>query len=77
MASHKVYTYIVNAVKCGRLKEPFTKDDFRKVCPEFGRGTYKAFLWKHRVGNPSGETELFIKVMPGQFKLVKPLKHGL
>ena len=77
MARYKVYTCIVKAVKSGRLKEPFTRDDFKKVCPDFGRGTYNAFLWKHSLENSGGETELFIKVSPGKFKLVKPFKYGL
>ena len=51
MENHKVYTCIVKVVKNGNLKEPFTTDDFRKACPNFARGTYNAFLWKHRVGN--------------------------
>ena len=40
MSDHKVYTSIVNAVKTGRLKEPFTNDDFKIACPGFGKGTY-------------------------------------
>jgi len=77
MARYKVYTCIVKAVKSGRLKEPFTRDDFKKACPDFGRGTYNTFLWKHSLGNSGGETELFIKVSHGKFKLVKPFKYGL
>jgi len=77
MARYKVYTCIVKAVKSGRLKEPFTRDDFKKSCPDFGRETYNAFLWKHSLENSGGETELFIKVSPGKFKLVKPFKYGL
>ncbi len=42
-----------------------------------GSGTYNAFLWKHRVGNPGGKTELFVKVSPGKFALKRPLKYGL
>ena len=35
MESHKVYTCIVEAVKIGKLKEPFTTDDFKtakRIC---------------------------------------------
>ena len=56
MQKHLVYTCIVNAVKSGRLKETITKDDFRKVCPNFAEGTYNTFLWKHRAGNPGGNS---------------------
>ena len=75
MARHRVYICIVKAVKSGKLKEPFTKNDFRCVCPNFGEGTYNAFLYKHR-GN-SKNTELFEKVSPGKFRLVRPFKYDL
>ncbi len=77
MPRHRGYSCIVKAVKSGTLKEPFTKKDFRKACPNFGEGTYNAFLWKHRVGNHDGKTELFRKIAPGKFELVRPLKYGL
>ena len=77
MEKHKVYSCIITAVKIGTLIEPFTKDDFRKACPNFGEGTYNAFLDKHRLGNPSDNTELFEKVAPGKFKLIRPFKYGL
>lgn len=35
MASHKVYRAIVDAVRTGVLKEPFTRKDFRRSCPGF------------------------------------------
>jgi len=65
MANHRVYSAIVYAVKSGRLKEPFSREDFRKACPSFGEGTYTAFLDKHRRGNPRGNSELFERVAPG------------
>lgn len=77
MAGYKVYRCIVEAVKRGKLKEPFTRDAFRKACPNFGEGTYRAFLDKHRVGNPGKNSELFEKVPSGEFILVRPLKYGL
>ena len=77
MPSHKIYSSIVEAVQNGKLEESFTKDDFRKACPDFTEGTYNVFLKKHRVGNPGGNTELFKEVSPGKFELVKPFKYGL
>ena len=74
---HRIYRSIVNAVKTRRLKEPFTRDDFRKSCPGFGEGTYNAFLYKHRKGNLGGNSELFELVSPGKFKLIRPIKYGL
>ena len=72
-----MYKSIVEAVKSGRLDEPFTRDDFRRACPGFGEGTYTAFLSKHRVGNQGGNSELFVKVSLGLFKLSRPLKYDL
>lgn len=74
--THEVYKSIVEAVKKGRLREPFSAEDFRRACPRWGEGTYQAFLHKHRKGNPGGESELFEKIAPGQFKLLRPFKYG-
>jgi hypothetical protein len=77
MSEHAVYRRIVCEVKNGMLKEPFTVADFQKKCPGFGRGTYRAFLYKHRVGNPGKKTELFGLVGPGKFKVIRPFKYSL
>lgn len=77
MANHKVYSAIVQAVKKGVLNEPFTQDDFRRACPGLGEGTYNAFLYKHRKGNPGGATDLFDLVGPGKFRLLRPFRYGL
>ena len=75
--SHKVYKAIVEAIRSASLKEPFAQGDFREQCPGFGQGTYNAFLYKHRVGNPGGKSELFELVNSGSFKCVRPFKYGL
>ena len=75
--AHKVYKSIVDAVRSGRLKEPFTKEDIKEKCPGLGKGTYNAFLHKHRVDNPGGSSELFELVGPGSFKCTRPFKYGL
>jgi len=77
MPKHKVYQAIVDAVKQGRLNEPFGVSAFRKSCPGFGEGTYKAFLYKHRKGNPGKNSELFQQVAPGRFTLIRPFKYGI
>jgi hypothetical protein len=74
---HAVYSAIVKAVKSGQLKEPFGNQEFRSNCPGFGEGTYRAFLHKHRKGNPGGNSELFELVSKGRFRLVRPFKYGL
>jgi len=73
---HRVYSAIVKAVELGSLVEPFSINDFRKACPGFAEGTYKAFPYKHKLGNGS-TSELFVKVGIGRFKLVKPIRYGL
>ncbi len=76
MPGHRVYGAIVQAVQQGTLTGPFTKADFRRACSGLGEGTYNTFLDKHAVGHPGGETELFERVAPGQFRLVRPLSYG-
>ena len=75
MLRHEVYKCIVMAVKSGKIKEPFTENDFRKACPGFGEGTYRAFLHKHAVGNGK-TTELFERESPGRLRLLRPFKYG-
>lgn len=76
-SEHKVYKAIVEAIKAGRLREPFSKEDFKRECPGFGYGTYNTFLWKHREGNPGGSSELFEKLSLGKFMVLRPFKYGL
>jgi hypothetical protein len=76
MAAHRVYEALVKAVEQGRLAEPFGKGEFRCTCPGLGEGTYHAFLYKHSLGNPGGNSELVERVAPGRFRLLRPLKHG-
>lgn len=75
MANHMIYSLIIKAVEEGRLKEPFSTNDFLRSCPGLGVGTYKAFLYKHRLGNPGYATELFEQVGVGIFKLLRPYKY--
>ena len=77
MAQHKVYSAIVKAIKKRKLKEPFGSKEFRIACPGFADGTYNAFLYKHRKGNPGGNSELFKKVASGKFRVIRPFKYGL
>ena len=77
MANHKVYSSIIQAVKRGQFKEPFSQEDFRRTCPGLGEGTYQAFLYKHRKDNPGGQSELFEIVSTGKFRLLRPFLYGL
>ena len=74
--AHRVYLEIVRAIDARRLIEPFSSADFRRACPGFGEGTYNAFLYKHREGNPGNNSELFEKVAPGKFICLRPFKYG-
>jgi hypothetical protein len=60
---------IYAAVRAKRLKQPFSAEAAKSACPGWAERTYQNFFNKHRVGNPSGTTELFIRVSPGQFEL--------
>ncbi len=57
------------AVQSHRLSQPFTPATVKKACPGWADRTYHNFLPKHRVGNPGNETELFVQVGPGLYRL--------
>ena len=50
---------ILESVNNGNLKEPFSPQEVRKATDFPSAGN---FLPKHRVGNPGGNTELFVQV---------------
>jgi len=60
---------IYAAVRSGKMAEPFTPDMVRRSCPGWRDHTYGVFLPKHRVGNPGRNTELFVRVGPGLYRL--------
>jgi hypothetical protein len=60
------------AVLEGRLREPFNRDDLRRACPRWPISIYTAFLPHHSVGNKHGNTELFVRVAPGLYRLNRP-----
>jgi hypothetical protein len=68
MTKHRFYQ-IRAAVSAGLLPEPFTRSMLRRACPNWPEGTYRAFVSKHRVGNPGRATELFEQVGRGLFRL--------
>ena len=65
----KLISQIRAAVASGKLSEPFTPAMVAVACPGWAPNTYGTFLPKHRVGNPGGNTELFIRVAPGLYRL--------
>lgn len=62
-------TQIYEAVQQGRLAEPFNAEAVRQACPGWASRTYRVFLSKHAVGNPSQNTERFRRVAPGLYRL--------
>lgn len=57
---------IRDAVRSGRLGTRFTPAEVNRVLNIDWAGT---FLPKHRVGNPGGFTELFVRVDRGVYRL--------
>jgi hypothetical protein len=63
-------TEVYASVRAGKLAEPFSSEAAKGACPGWADATYRNFFSKHRVGNPSGTTELFVQVAPNQFKII-------
>lgn len=57
---------IREAVKSGKLHATFSPADVNAALLIHWAGT---FLPKHRVGNPGGNTELFVRTEPGRYRL--------
>jgi hypothetical protein len=73
---HRVYRALVEAVTGGKLQEPFGQAEFRRVCPGFAEGTYRAFLWKHSGGGSDPtESRLLERTAPGRFRLTRPFRQ--
>ncbi len=53
-------------VRDGKLKQPFRAADTNKVLGVDWAGT---FLPKHCVGNPGGNSELFVRIARGTYRL--------
>jgi len=59
---------IREAIRAGHISRVFTPNDLNLVLSIDWAGT---FLPKHRVGNPGGNTELFVRIGPGRYRLKK------
>lgn len=62
---------IYEAVRKGRLLEPFDAKAVKRACPGWSDRTYHVFLPKHAEGNPGHNTELFVRVDRGLYRLSK------
>jgi hypothetical protein len=61
---------IYDAVSAGKLSEPFDARAVQQACPGWADNTYSTFLAKHAKGNPGGNTELFLRVAVGKYRLL-------
>lgn len=66
MAERETVRAIRRAVRDSSLAQPFRAADVNRALRIWFAGT---FLPKHRVGNPGGNTEHFIRVAPGLYRL--------
>jgi hypothetical protein len=62
-------TEIYDAVKLGKLDEPFNAAMVKTACPGWAERTYHTFLSKHAVGNSGGNTRLFVRDRRGFYRL--------
>lgn len=60
---------IYSAVRSGKLAQPFNAEMAKQACPGWADGTYHTFFGKHAIGNPGKNTELFVRVRPGEYRL--------
>jgi hypothetical protein len=58
------------AVRSGKLAQPFSAEAVKRACPGRSAGTYRNFFNKHRVGNPGGMAELFVRRALNRFEIV-------
>jgi hypothetical protein len=63
--------HIREAVLKGKLKEPFTWRDVKRVSPGCADKTYKLVLVHNRKGNPIKHPECFARVGREHFRLIK------
>jgi hypothetical protein len=61
-------TQIYDAVRAGKIAEPFDAIMVGRACPGWSEMSYGVFLSKHAVGN-GANTELFVRVRPGFYRL--------
>jgi hypothetical protein len=62
----QTFLNIQQAVNSGNLHSPFKPSDVDRVLKITYAGV---FLPKHRVGNPGGNTELFVQVATGLYRI--------
>jgi hypothetical protein len=57
------------AVRAGKLAQPFSAETVKRACPGYTDGTYRNFFNRHRVGNPGGMAELYVRRGANRFEI--------
>jgi hypothetical protein len=57
------------AVRSGKLAQPFSAETVKRACPGYTDGTYRNFFNRHRVGNPGGMAELYVRRGANRFEI--------
>jgi len=60
---------VCEAVRSGQLVQPFSAETVKLACPGYADGTYRNFFNRHRVGNPGGMAELFVRRAWNRFEI--------
>ena len=68
--SKRIVADIDRALEDGRLEPNFRAADVRRACPGWGWRTFNVFLPKHRLGNPGGNSVLFVQNSDGTYSRV-------
>ena len=71
MKQSKFVIALDQAIKEGRLKEPFRPSDLRKAFGGFAHSTYGIFLPKHDSDNPDGNKVYFERVAYGLYRRLR------
>ena len=69
--SGRLITDIRRARRLRKLNKRFSPAEVRSEVSGWATATYGTFLPKHRVGNPGGNTELFVRNGDGTYTLVE------
>ena len=65
----EVYAAVRSGVRSGKLAQPFSAETVKRACPGYTDGTYRNFFNRHRVGNPGGMAELYVRRGANRFEI--------
>ena len=61
------------AVRSGNLAQPFSAETVKRACPGRSEATYRNFFNRHRVGNPGGMAEMFVRRAWNRFEIINSI----